>query len=125
MLDTLTRCQALNTDLVLKNRELEILLIFNLEGIKETGRLTMDKEIIAQISTLVAEATEKLQTAEALAKGNKIPFDFQLASLIGKKLYENDEQDYDNPHPYPDNDPIVIGTEGMEGNGWEASGLYC
>lgn len=79
------------------------------------------KAVIEQISVLVAAATLALKEAESLAISNSVPFDFQLATLTGKRLYESEDYDRD----YPDNTPEIVSTENFENEGWDSSGLYC
>lgn len=80
------------------------------------------KETIEQIAKLIAEATAMLREAEGLATKNKVPFNFQLATLAGKELYDDTDR-YSNG--YPDNNPAVVTTEGFNNQGWDNSGLYC
>lgn len=78
------------------------------------------KDAIAQISALTTDAVSKLREAEKLAKDNEVPFNFQLATLAGKTLYNNPDG-----YEYPDNEPAVVGTDGFDNYGWSSSGLYC
>ncbi len=88
----------------------------------------MKKEAIAKIAELVKVAEAALKEAEALAKKNKIPFDFQIATMVNEnqELAATLDEDGYAGDEYVDVDrPIVVSSDTYRREGWNSSSLSC